>query len=430
MQSIIEELCNGLPWKKYEKAMDHSEIAFVYLKSGELIIDGDPPIYGPAIAATYGVRFGLSQNADLLVAFKNEVSSETLSLIGKLSLTDSGIGTCLNSYIRKAGATGKRMIVFSAKGYDKHFFEPWLSSYQQELGIKVEFQEVRLTEKTIKIAQGAEVLCLFVNDEVTEDTAAKLRAMGVRLICLRCAGTNNIAIEACKKAGIQIANVPDYGPNSVAEHALALILALNRKLHLVHDQIRYGNFLLTQGLLGFEMHGAMVGIVGTGRIGSALAKILVAMGCRVFCHDKVRNESLLGCCSYVSLEELLSRSMVVSLHVPLTKETHHLIDDDALSIMPKGSLLINTSRGGLVDTKALIRALKSKSIGGAGLDVYEAEAGQFYSDLSGTGISDDTLARLLTFPNVIVTCHQGFFTHEAMQTIARTTFENVKSLLQ
>lgn len=320
----------------------------------------------------------------------------------------------------------KLLVVYSSKSYDELFFEPWLTQYAS-LGFKVEFTCSPLREKTLKFAQGASAICLFVNDRLTKSMAKDLKPMGIELVLLRCAGTNNVDVEACEKEGLHVANVPAYGPHSVAEHALALILALNRKIHLVHDRVRAGDFSLNQSLLGFEMKGKTVGIVGTGRIGCALAGILVAMGCDVLCYDVVQNPVLKDKAEYVTLGELLKRSKVVSLHVPLMESTHHMINASALSSMPPGSLLINTSRGGLIDTQALIESLKSKHLGGAALDVYEAESGQFYSDLSFEGIQDDVLARLTTFPNVLITCHQGYFTTEAMQTIAEVTFQNLKS---
>lgn len=320
----------------------------------------------------------------------------------------------------------KLLVVYSSKPYDELFFQPWLSQYAS-VGFKVEFTCSPLRENTIKFAQGASAICLFVNDKLTESMAKDLKQMGLELVLLRCAGTNNVDVEACQRAGLHVANVPAYGPNSVAEHALALILALNRKIHLVHDRVRAGDFSLNQSLLGFEMKGKTVGIVGTGRIGCALAEILAAMGCHVLCYDVVQDPVLKDKVEYVSLEDLLKRSKVVSLHVPLMESTHHMINAAALSSMPKGSLLINTSRGGLIDTQALIDSLKTKHLGGAALDVYEAESGQFYSDLSFEGIQDDVLARLTTFPNVLITCHQGYFTTEAMQIIAEVTFKNLKS---
>lgn len=252
-----------------------------------------------------------------------------------------------------------------------------------------------------------------------------LAEAGVRLIALRCAGFNHVDLAAAAAAGISVARVPAYSPHAVAEHTVALMLTLNRKTHRAYNRVREGNFAL-DGLLGFDLHGKTVGIVGTGEIGAVVARILTGFGCTLLAHDPVRNPDCeaLGV-HYVGLDELLSVSDVITLSCPLTPQTHHLIDAAALARMKRGVMLINTSRGAVVDTEALIKELKSGTVGNVGLDVYEEEADLFFEDLSGSIIRDDLFARLLTFPNVLVTGHQAFFTHEALTAIADTTIANV-----
>ncbi|HID23547.1 MAG TPA: 2-hydroxyacid dehydrogenase, partial [Planctomycetaceae bacterium] len=268
-------------------------------------------------------------------------------------------------------------------------------------------------------------VCVFVNDQLDRPVLQRLAEQGVRLVALRCAGFNNVDLGAARQIGITVVRVPAYSPHAVAEHTVALILALNRKIHRAFARVREGNFAL-DGLMGFDLFEKTVGIVGTGQIGAVVARIMKGFGCRLLGYDVRENPecSDLGV-HYVSLTELLAESDIVTLHCPLTPQTHHLIDEEAVRQMKTGAMLINTSRGAVVDTKAVIRALKCGHLGSLGLDVYEEEGDCFFEDLSNQVIQDDVLARLLTFPNVIITGHQAFFTKEAMERIADTTLSNI-----
>lgn len=311
--------------------------------------------------------------------------------------------------------------------FDTHRFErPGLERENARFGHELTFLEPRLTRETASLAAGHDCVCAFVNDRLDEATLAELAAGGIRLIALRSAGFNHVDLLAAERLRLRVARVPAYSPHAVAEHAVALILTLNRKIHRAYSRVREGNFSL-DGLVGFDLHGKTVGIVGTGRIGAVMARIMKGFGCRVLAHDARPDAELLknGAVTYVELERLLRESDIVSLHVPLTPETRHLIDAQALALMKPGVMLINTGRGALIDTGALIQSLKSGHLGSAGLDVYEEEEGIFFEDLSGQVLQDDVLARLLTFPNVILTAHQAFLTEEALSNIARTTFQNI-----
>lgn len=319
-----------------------------------------------------------------------------------------------------------RVTVFSAKPYDRHFLE----EANAALGGPHRFTwvEARLSAATALLAREAEAACLFVNDCADAPALEALQAQGVRLLALRCAGFNNVDLAAAKRLGLAVARVPAYAPEAVAEHAAALILALARQTHRAFARVREGNFAL-EGLLGMDLHGKTVGLLGTGKIGLALARIMAGFGCRLLAHDPFPDAAAaekLGM-AYVPLPELLAGSDILSLHCPLTPETHRLIDGAALARMKRGAMLINTSRGAILDTAAVIGALKSGHLGYLGLDVYEEEADLFFEDLSGTVLQDDVFARLLTFPNVLVTGHQGFFTAGAMRSIATTTLENLGS---
>jgi D-lactate dehydrogenase len=313
-----------------------------------------------------------------------------------------------------------RVAVFSAKPYDREFL-----SRAAGRAHALSFQETRLNAATARLAAGCEAVCAFVNDDLGAETVAALAAEGVRLIAMRCAGYNNLDLPACAAAGIAVGRVPAYSPQAVAEHAVALMLTLNRKTHRAWARVREGNFAL-DGLLGFDLHGKTAGIVGAGQIGAALARILLGFGCRVLASDPAPDAALtaLGV-RFVALETLFAESDVISLQCPLVPATHHLIDDEAVARMKPGVMLINTSRGAVVDTRAVIRGLKSGRIGALGLDVYEEEGPLFFEDRSAQAIADDVFARLLIFPNVLVTGHQGFFTREALTAIAQTTVANL-----
>jgi D-lactate dehydrogenase len=310
--------------------------------------------------------------------------------------------------------------VFSMKPYDAQFLQA-----ANKAGHKLRFYEPRLDATTAPLARGAGVVCAFVNDTLSEPVLVQLEELGVRLIAMRCAGYNNVDTAAAARLGIGIVRVPAYSPHAVAEHTVGLMLSLNRHLHRAYQRVRDGNFSL-DGLLGFDLFGRTVGVIGTGRIGRVACAILRGFGCNVVAYDLFPDAALAESgVQYVSLDELLAESDIVTLHCPLTKENYHLIDDARLSLMKAGVMLINTSRGALLDTRAVIEALKSGKVGALGLDVYEEEGDLFFEDLSNRIIPDDTFSRLLTFPNVLVTGHQAFFTKEALTNIAETTLANV-----
>ncbi len=316
-----------------------------------------------------------------------------------------------------------RVVVFSTKSYDRDYLTKANAGHEHELI----FLEAHLSLVTAPLAQGARVVCAFVNDHLDRDTLAVLKDAGVELIALRCAGFNNVDLVAADELGIRVARVPAYSPHAVAEHAVALLLSLNRKIPRAYSRVREGNFSL-QGLVGFDLKGRTVGVIGTGKIGAIFGEILLGFGCNVIAYDKFESEECRARgINYVGLDELFSRSDIISLHCPLTPTTQHLIDERALSLMKEGVYIINTSRGGLVDARALVGGLKSGRIGGVCLDVYEEEDELFFEDLSSTIIQDDVFMRLLTFPNVLVTAHQGFLTEEALQNIAFTTIQNISS---
>ncbi|WP_430492005.1 2-hydroxyacid dehydrogenase [Pseudomonas fulva] len=314
-----------------------------------------------------------------------------------------------------------RALLFSSQHYDQESFT------QAALGggVALHFQSARLTADTAPLAQGFDVVCPFINDELDATVLQCLARGGTRLVALRSAGYNHVDLAAAKRLGIDVVRVPAYSPQAVAEHAVALILALNRRLHRAYNRTREGDFTL-HGLTGFDLHGKSVGVVGTGQIGAAFARIMAGFGCQLLAYDPCPDPQLeaLGV-RYMSLPALLGQARIISLHCPLTPGTRHLINAQSLAHLQPGAMLINTGRGALVDTPALLDALKSGQLGYLGLDVYEEEAKVFFVDRSDLPLQDDVLARLLTFPNVIVTAHQAFLTHEALQAIAQTTLENI-----
>jgi D-lactate dehydrogenase len=313
-----------------------------------------------------------------------------------------------------------KAIMFSARSYDRQSMES-VNGGRHEL----HYTDVSLSAETAAMAHGFPAVCGFVNDGFNAQVLDVLANGGTRLVTLRSTGFNNVDLEAAERAGITVMRVGHYSPYSVAEFAVCLIQALNRKIHKAYVRAREDYFLL-DGLLGFDLHGKTVGIVGTGKIGQVLATIMNGFGCKLLGHDVQENAACraLGL-EYVGLDELLAQADIVSLHAPLTPDTYHLIDARALDLMKPGAIVINTSRGALVDTRALIAALKSGRLGGAGLDVYEEEEGIFFHDRSSQIMLDDVFARLLTFRNVIVTGHQGFFTREALHDIATATIDNI-----
>jgi D-lactate dehydrogenase len=318
-----------------------------------------------------------------------------------------------------------KIAFFSTQPYDIQFFE----SANQAFGHELVFFTQSLDPASLSLAKGAQAVCLFVNDQASAAIIEDLKTLGVQSIALRCAGFNNIDVEAAKKAGIKICRVGAYSPEAVAEHAVALLLTLTRKTHKAYNRVREQNFALS-GLLGFNIHSKKVGVIGTGNIGQAFCKIMLGFGCEVTAFDLIANKEMeaLGV-TYAPLIEVLGAD-IISLHCPLNEQTKHIISTETLGYCKKGVTIINTGRGGLLDTKAVIEGLKNETIGALGLDVYEQEEKLFFHDLSSTIILDDTIQRLMSFPNVLITGHQGFFTHEAMEKIAATTLDNITKLNQ
>lgn len=314
-----------------------------------------------------------------------------------------------------------KVAFFSAKSYERPFFEAADPAGRHP----ITYFEARLTPETASLARGHAGVCAFVNDSLNAEVLARLAEGGMRFVVLRSAGFNHVDLEAALKLGIQVARVPAYSPHAVAEHAVALMLDLNRKIHRAYARVREGNFSL-DGLMGFDMNGLTAGLVGTGRIGICAARILAGFGMKLLAFDTYESPEAkeLGV-EYVSHDRLFAESDIISLHCPLTPETHHLIDARAVSLMKRGVMIINTSRGKVVDTKAMVEGLKSGKIGSLGLDVYEEEGDLFYQDLSDKVIQDDVFSRLITFPNVLITGHQAFFTRNAMEAIARVTVGNL-----
>ena len=313
--------------------------------------------------------------------------------------------------------------IFSTKPYEQKSLEAVNLKYGHDL----HFFDLHLNERTAALASGFKSVCVFVNDQVNKGTLYKLAAGGTRLIALRCAGYNNIDLEAANDLGLTILRVPEYSPYAVAEHAITLMLSLNRKIYRAYNRVREGNFSL-DGLVGFDLYGKTAGIVGTGIIGSLVSKMLInGFGCKVLAYDLYQNQDLEAQgVEYVDLVSLAAKSDIISLHCPLNQNTRYLINQELINYMKPGVMLINTSRGAVIDTKAVIRGLKSKKIGYLGLDVYEQEENFFFEDLSNEIIEDDLLERLLTFPNVLITSHQAFLTDNALSKIAETTLSNLR----
>ncbi len=313
-----------------------------------------------------------------------------------------------------------KIAVFSAKRYDREFLEAANTD-----GHVLHFFQPHLEPETASLAAGFDAVCVFVNDTLTAAVLEALAASGVKLIALRCAGFNNVDLAAAARLGMGVVRVPAYSPHAVAEHAVALLLCLNRKIHRAYNRIREGNFSL-DGLLGFDLHGRTVGVIGTGRIGAVFAQIMAGFGCEVLAYDPFPDASRLPAkARLVSLDEIYAQSDIISLHCPLTPQNKHMIGVASIAKMKDGVMLLNTSRGALLDTRAVIVALKSGRVGALGLDVYEEEGDLFFEDLSSEIIPDDVFTRLLTFPNVLITGHQAFFTREALGNIAATTMTNI-----
>ena len=318
-----------------------------------------------------------------------------------------------------------KVAFFDTKEYDKDLFD----EYNKKYGYEITYLESKLNSETAPLARGFDVVCIFVNDVVDEKTIEILKDCNVKLIALRCAGFNNVDIK--KLGGLTAVRVPEYSPYAVAEHAVALLLSIDRKIYKAYQRTRKYNFTLN-GLLGFDIHGKTVGVVGAGKIGKAFINIMNGFGCRVIAYDKFEDEKTAKEMNfeYVDLDTLYRQSDIISLHCPLTDENYKMINEEALSKMKDGVVLINTSRGKLIDTKNLIQKLKEEKIGGLGLDVYEDEEEFFLNDMSNSYIRDEELSVLLTMPNVVVTSHQAFFTKEALNKIALDTCENIKEFFE
>jgi D-lactate dehydrogenase len=314
---------------------------------------------------------------------------------------------------------------FSTQPYDREFF----NLYNDSFGYELEYFETHLNNQTVSLANNTAVVCVFVNDRVDANVIQKLAEKDVKIIALRCAGFNNVDLAAALQYNIKVCRVPAYSPEAVAEHALAMILTLDRKIHKAYNRVREQNFSLN-GLLGFDIHGKTIGVIGTGNIGKVFCKIISGFGCRILAFDVIANKDLeaIGV-TFLPLIELLIQSDIISLHCPLNEQTKHIINPETIAMMKKGVMLINTSRGGLIDTSAAIEALKKGQIGYLGIDVYEQEENLFFRDLSSDIIADDTIQRLMSFPNVLVTAHQAFFTEEALTQITLTTLRNIDNIL-
>lgn len=319
-----------------------------------------------------------------------------------------------------------KVAVFNTKSYDREFLEKRNAKY----GHNLTFLAPQLSEETSILAAGFPAVCVFVNDQLNGETIRAIYQQGTRLIALRCAGYNNVDLAVAKELNMTVVRVPAYDPYGVAEHTVGLMLSLNRKIHRAYNRVRDNNFSI-EGFLGYTMNGCTVGVIGTGKIGALTAKILKGFGCQLLGYDIYQNPECLALgMRYVELPELFSASNIITLHCPLTPETHHLINSETIKQMQDGVMLINTSRGGLIDTVALIEGLKEGKIGHLGLDVYEQEGDLFFENLSEEIITDDVFQRLLTFPNVLITSHQAFFTKEALTNIADVTLSNISDIEQ
>jgi D-lactate dehydrogenase len=313
---------------------------------------------------------------------------------------------------------------FSAKPYDKLFFD----QQNQSHGFTLEYYETHLGPHSVNMVTNTDAVCVFVNDKLTAPVIEALAQRGVKIIALRCAGFNNVDLEAARQHKIAVCRVPAYSPEAVAEHAVAMLLTVNRKTHKAYNRVREQNFALN-GLLGTNLHGKTVGVIGTGKIGKAFINIMLGFGCKVLAYDLYPDATLSSRgVTYAPLEEVLQQSDVVSLHCPLTKDNHYIINKSTLALMKPGVILVNTSRGGLINTADMIEALKRKHVKALAIDVYEQEEKLFFRDLSSNIIDDDLIQRLMSFPNVLITAHQAFFTEEALEEIAEVTLSNIAHL--
>lgn len=318
-----------------------------------------------------------------------------------------------------------KLAIYSTKQYDRKYLE----LVNKEFGFELEFFDFLLSPKTAKVAQGCEAVCIFVNDDASREVLTELAALGVKIIALRCAGFNNVDLQAAKELGLEVVRVPAYSPEAVAEHAVGLMMSLNRRIHRAYQRTRDANFSL-EGLIGFNMHNRTAGVIGTGKIGVATMRVLKGFGMKLLAYDPYPNPQALELgAEYVDLKTLYEKSDVITLHCPLTPENHHLLDASAFGQMKNGVMIINTSRGGLIDSDAAIEALKQQKIGSLGMDVYENERDLFFEDKSNDVIQDDVFRRLSACHNVLFTGHQAFLTEEALTSISETTLNNIRTLV-
>ncbi|KAJ3119685.1 hypothetical protein HK098_005231 [Nowakowskiella sp. JEL0407] len=325
------------------------------------------------------------------------------------------------------------MAVFDHKPYERAYFDREIKKFNEINAIKLEckFHEYKLNKDSANLAKGAKIVCMFVNDDGGTEVLKQLHEYGVKMIAMRCAGFNNCDLKTCQDLGISVARVPAYSPYAVAEHCVALLLALNRKIHLAYNRVKTGNFSLNN-LVGFDIHGKTVGVIGTGKIGYCFIQIMLGFGCNVIGYDMYKNKELESTENFKYVEdlnELLTESHIISIHCPLMADNKYMINSETLKKVPKGAILINTSRGALIKTSDLIESLKEGHLGGAGLDVYEDETSYFFEDKSAEVIGDDVLARLLSFQNVVITSHQAFLTEEALTAISKVTVSNVQEFI-
>lgn len=446
--AAVQQVLQPVTFEEGEHLCSEGEIGdrMFIIESGEVAVlkaveDGDPievtVLHRGDIAGEMGLFGQKERSATLQALSECRVWTLDYGVFEGLLEQHATVTKGLLSYVcdhlaRETSMVAKLMARDMERGLRAAFFHA--SPYRNELykqknryGYAMHFFTPRLTLDTVPLAAGFRVVVVSANDTLDEPVIDELNTLGIEMIALRCAGFNNVDLAACERHGICVARVPAYSPYAVAEHATALMMALNRCTHRAHSRVRDGNFSL-DGLVGFDMHGRTAGVIGTGKIGACLLNILHGFGCRLIAYDQFVNQEVIDRLGvqYVELDELLAESDIISLHAPLTPETHHMIDAVAIDKMKTGVMLINTARGGIIDTQALLDGLKSGKIGYAGLDVYEEEADYFYKDFSDSHITDDVLARLTTFNNVMVTSHQGSLTDVAQTQMVETTLENIR----
>jgi D-lactate dehydrogenase len=410
-----------------KRAEDGSDVALRTLEVGAVggltNLAGDAPRSATLRASRDGALLVVEKNL-FVEAMRRDaaLTAAVLRALGeKIRSKTAQVATLID---RTRRDPREKIVFFDAKPYERESFDRLLPE-----SLRIRYVQARLGPTTARLADGFSVVCAFVNDDLSRPVLEELAARGVRLVAMRCAGYNNVELAVARELGLSVVRVPAYSPYAVAEHTVALLLTLVRKTHKAYARVREGNFSLS-GLVGFDLHEKTVAVIGTGKIGAVFATILRGFGARVLAFDQREDPALIAAgVRYAPLDVLLSESDVLSLHVPLNPSTYHLIDRDRLAKMKRGVVLLNTSRGGLVDTAALIDALKSEHVGAAGLDVYEEESEYFFQDRSDRVTTDDVLARLMTFPNVLITSHQAFLTREALENIAEATLSSVEEFL-